>query len=209
VKRSVAVGLTLAAGAAASWYILAPSGGDAEINGQLYKDTDACAADGRYTRDECISAFVNASEQHQQSAPRYATKEDCEADFAGSTCQPLHQTVADATPAFIPAMAGVVIAAGAAGIVGSALAATPAAVPVYRTCPPGTNPYYCRSSSYSGGWFFYSGGGYRVSYAGNASSGVSLARASFGSSHSTGTLARGGFGARAAAHGGGHGGGHG
>ena len=209
MKRSVAVGLTLAAGAVASWYALAPDSGDAEINGQLYKDTDACSADGRYTRDECISAFVNASEQHQQSAPRYATKDDCEADFAGSTCEPLHQTVANAAPAFIPAMAGVVIAAGAAGVVGSALAATPAALPVYRTCPTGTDPYTCRSSHYSGGWFFYSGGGYRVSgYGGASSSSVSLARASFGGSASSATLSRGGFGARAAAHGG-HGGGHG
>jgi uncharacterized protein YgiB involved in biofilm formation len=195
VKRSVAVGLMLAAGAAASWYAITTR--QSEAKGQLYADADACTLDGRFTRDECITAFVQAADQHQQTAPRYASKTDCEADFAGSACEPLHQTVAGATPAFVPAMAGVVMAAGLAG----AIAVTPTVMPVYRTCSTSRDPAYCRSPHYSGGWFFYSGGGYRVTSAGTGST-VSVARASFGGAPSTATLSRGGFGARAAAHGG-------
>jgi uncharacterized protein YgiB involved in biofilm formation len=206
VKRSVAVGLTLAAGAVASWYVIAPGTSQGEVKGQLYTDADACSADARFSRDECLSAFVGAAEKHQQTAPRYATKADCEADFTGSACEPLHQTVAGAAPAFIPAMAGVVIAAGVAGAAATAIAATgPTAMPVYRSCQPAPDPRYCRSSSYwSGGAFFYTSSGYRVTSGGTGSN-VSLARASFTATPSTRTLSRGGFGMRAAGFGHGHG----
>jgi len=196
VKRSVAVGLTLAAGVA-SWYVIAPGSGQGEVSGQLYTDADACSADARYTRDQCLTAFVSASATHEETAPRYATAADCEADFPGTRCEPLHQTVAGAAPAFIPAMAGVVLAAGAVG----ALTAAPAALPVYRTCPPGTDPRTCGASVGSGGvgGAYYTSGGYRVSSRGPGG-GVSVARASFTARPGTATLARGGFGARAAGH---------
>ena len=204
MKRSVAVGLTLAAGAAAAWYNIHGTG-QAEVTGQLYTDADSCSADARYSRDECLTAFVNASEQHQQTAPRYASKADCEADFAGSACEPLHQTVAGAAPSFIPVMAGVVIAAGVASAAGAAAAAAaPTTMPVYRSCQPATDQRACRSSSYwGGGGAYYTGGGYRVRSGGSGAT-VSVARASFTARPSTVTLSRGGFGARAAAFGHGH-----
>jgi len=196
LKRSVAVGLTIAAGAAA-WYALAPSARDEEIAGNLYTDPQSCAADGRYTRDQCITAAVNANEAHQQSAPRYATQADCLADFPGSTCQPLYQT-GGGPSLFVPAMAGFVVAA----TVASAMSA-PSAVPVYRTCRNDADPQACRSGGSVGGGAYYTGSGSAVSR-GSSGSSVSLARSGFTSAPSTATLSRGGFGARAAAHGGGH-----
>lgn len=171
-------------------YTSSPSGDDT-VTGDLFTSVDQCAAGGRYDRQECSDAFESANRDHEQTAPRFGSEADCEAEFSAGGCRevaplPSTGTVAN-TASFIPVMTGVVIATGIANAISSAL-------PVYRSCSNDPNQNNCRST---GGGGFYTGSGYGF-YRSGAGSSVSFSRSAFSPSSSA-TLARGGFGARALA----------
>ena len=47
----------------------------------FYATREACAASGAFTRQECVAAFLNASAQLQDSAPRFASSGACRMRF--------------------------------------------------------------------------------------------------------------------------------
>lgn len=176
---------------------------DDTVDGNLFTSVDQCAASGRYDRAACSDAFADAQRQRAGTAPRYASLADCEAEFARGGCTSLAPSTGAATSTagaiFIPAMAGVLIGSGVAGLL------KPNVAPAYQTCSPDPGRQDCRGMSAGSGTsagigHYYSGTGYRLWS--NGGSSVSASRAAFSGSSATTTLARGGFGARAAAVGG-------
>jgi len=195
-KRSRVVWLGLA-GIGAGTVILAEvvSSREDPVAADLFQSTAECVASGRYDAAARDRAFNEAASQQPQTAPRYATREDCAAEFDRAACAPVSaagNTAAGASQFFAPAMAGFLIGSAAGTL-------SRPAVPVYRSCASDSNPGNCQASASSGGSSgggsrFYTGSGYSVATNGTR---ASVMPAAFSSSPATTTLSRGGFGARA------------
>jgi len=158
----------------------------------VFQDIDTCANSGRYDRATCAAAFAEAERHHVEHAPRFASRTDCEADFAPGTCEPLQTATADSGSLFAPVMAGVLIG----GVVGAASAAgQPALQPVYRSCTATSQDNYQAGSTTcsSGHGGLYTCSGYRV---GSSYGTTRVEPAAFSTVRAT-TLSRGGFGSRA------------
>jgi uncharacterized protein YgiB involved in biofilm formation len=196
-KRSNVVWLGIAGIGAGTVILgeLSSSSSDDPISADLFQSTAECIVSGRYPVADCDRAFSEADRQQRQAAPRYATREDCAAEFGGAACTPVATQAGDpgggASQFFAPAMAGFLIGS-AAGV----LSAQPAA-PVYRSCAADSSSANCQSSTGSGGGGgggrFYTGSGYSVTSNGTR---ASVMPAAFSPPAAT-TLSRGGFGARA------------
>ncbi|WP_458093443.1 DUF1190 domain-containing protein [Roseomonas sp. WA12] len=180
MRRSRAITLTLVAGAS-----LAMAGCDSEpdTEGVLESQSACIERLGDAAAQECDGVFRSSRVTHAATAPRYPSREACQA-ATGSECADLASEprgsgntpwASTAASIFIPAMAGVMI--------GRALSdGTRGAVPVYAgapppntACPPemqGQQGCPPRSSSSSSGSASSSGGGGRrywysgTSYAG-------------------------------------------
>lgn len=204
MKRSDAVRLALigvGAGTLIAFEMWA-SGGEETVAADLFTSPDHCKSSGRYAPGQCEQAYADASKADEQRAITYKSREDCEADFTPGGCQEV--TAAGSTDSssfgnlFVPTMAGF--------LVGRAISASAlTAEPVYRSCNQSTDPNECRRSSGGsgfsgggGGGGFFTRSGYRVSTSGAGSS-ASVSSGAFSSAPRAATLARGGFGARAAA----------
>lgn len=171
------------------------------VSAGAYESIDQCTAASGQPRDACERAFNQAKAEHMRASPRYATREDCEAEFGSDGCStmpPGEGAAPGAAALFVPAMAGFLLANAAT----SALSPQP----LYRACPPGSNDPQCRNGNSSSGGGYSGGGGGRWFYTASGdrvapSSGpVSVSRAAFTNHAPATTLARGGFGARAALH---------
>ena len=174
------------------------------VNGTYFASAQDCAAAGHYDSKTCSTAYAEAVRQHEATAPRYGSVADCEADFGAGRCMTLPPlpgaTGAGATSVIVPAMIGMVVGGG----IGSLIA--PSVLPVYRSCAPepGHQPCDTPGSNGSGpygghgyiGGHWYTGGGYTVNQ--GSGTNVSVSRGAFSSPGTGVTLARGGFGARAA-----------
>jgi uncharacterized protein YgiB involved in biofilm formation len=177
---------------------------DDAVAAAAFEDVGQCTASGR-PRDACERAFAQARDEHQRSAPHYAMREDCEAEFGSYACTALPAqggaTGPSAASIFVPAMAGFLLA--------NAAGASYSAQPLYRPCTDAGDPR-CRpssgtwngGSSGTGGRWFFTASGERISSSPGA---VEVGRSAFTGKGSATTLARGGFGARAASMGGGRG----
>jgi uncharacterized protein YgiB involved in biofilm formation len=174
------------------------NGGEEDVPADLFASPDLCKASGRYASDQCDQAYADAARLDEQKAVTYKSREDCEADFTPGGCH--EATTAGSSSGsnslsslFVPTMAGY--------LVGRALAnSSLSAEPVYRSCSQAVDPNECRRASGSsggGGGGFFTRSGYRVSTSGGSAATVSSG--AFSSAPKSATLARGGFGARAAA----------
>ena len=199
MKRSQAITLGLT-GALLTWAVALVFFDDDSVSAAAYESVEQCAADGK-SREACDRAFAQASEEHQKSAPHYARREDCEAEFGSGACTTLPGAPGSAAGSFfVPAMAGFLLA--------NAVNSSYAAQPLYRPCAD-ANDLRCRGSSFTGGsagagtyagrGFFTSTGERVATGAGN----VEVGRSTFSGHGSAATLSRGGFGARAVSFGGG------
>ncbi len=196
MKRSTAI--TLLGAGVAAWAGINYFSDDT-VSAAAYENVQQCAADGR-SREACERAFAEASDEHQKSAPHYARREDCEAEFGSGACTTLPGAPGGSAGSFfVPAMAGFLLA--------NALNSGYAAQPLYRPCSDPSDPR-CRGSSFTGSggaggaggrWFFTSTGERVATGAGS----TEVGRSAFTGHGTAATLSRGGFGARAAAMGGG------
>jgi uncharacterized protein YgiB involved in biofilm formation len=196
MKRSTAI--TLLGAGVAAWAGISYFSDDT-VSAAAYENVGQCTADGR-SREACERAFAQASDEHQKAAPHYARREDCEAEFGSGACTtPAAAPGSAAGSFFVPAMAGFLLA--------NAFYSSYPAQPLYRPCSDPNDPR-CRASGFSGGsaggsggrWFFTSTGERVSTGAGR----TEVGRSAFTGHGSVATLARGGFGARAASFGGGH-----
>lgn len=62
----------------------------------LYQNADDCSAANPSMSEQCTTAYNNALKEAEKTAPKYATREDCVAEFGEAQC----------TPAPAPAQAG-------------------------------------------------------------------------------------------------------
>ena len=195
MKRSTAI--TLLGAGVAAWAGISYFSDDT-VSAAAYENVQQCTADGK-SREACERAFAQASEEHQKSAPHYARREDCEAEFGSGACTTLPGTPGSSAGSFfVPAMAGFLLA--------NALNSGYAAQPLYRPCSDPNDPR-CRGSSFTGGSSGSSGGrsfftstGERVA---TGAGSTEVGRSAFTGHGSAATLSRCGFGARAASMGGG------
>jgi uncharacterized protein YgiB involved in biofilm formation len=145
----------------------------AKPNGQrikIYNSVEACRLE--QPAEDCAKAFADAEQEHENSAPRLASRAVCEAQYG--SCSALHDATGDW---FIPAMAGFILGhalatSGVASVISQPVyvdrtltAYTGATVlgSYYSRCAVNPDYPYCREGgrSGSGGGFVYawSGGG--------------------------------------------------
>ncbi len=53
----------------------------------LYQNADDCSAPNTGKSAECTTAYNNALKEAERTAPKYATREDCVAEFGEGQCQ--------------------------------------------------------------------------------------------------------------------------
>ncbi|ALB69443.1 DUF1190 family protein [Cronobacter muytjensii] len=59
---------------------------------QLYQNADDCAAANPGKSAECTTSYNNALKEAERTAPKYATREDCVAEFGEDQCQQVSNT---------------------------------------------------------------------------------------------------------------------
>ena len=53
----------------------------------VYDSPEQCAGDGVYTEEQCQAEFATAQSEHAKVAPRYRSSGECSADFGYNQCQ--------------------------------------------------------------------------------------------------------------------------
>ncbi|NCH70343.1 DUF1190 family protein [Cronobacter dublinensis] len=59
---------------------------------QLYQNADDCAAANPGKSAECTTSYNKALKEAERTAPKYATREDCVAEFGEDQCQQVNNT---------------------------------------------------------------------------------------------------------------------
>ena len=62
------------------------------IDTATFQSPDDCRSSGLYAAEQCLTDYDSARGQHRSVAPRYANREDCEADFGSDVCEPADDT---------------------------------------------------------------------------------------------------------------------
>lgn len=95
--------------------------GEPQEDATVVQNIEQCVAAGQYTQVECQLFYDQAKAQHQEVAPQFESKEDCEAEFGVGNCEALgggstttdagfsQTTVVHHHSNFVPVMAGVMI----------------------------------------------------------------------------------------------------
>jgi uncharacterized protein YgiB involved in biofilm formation len=175
------------------------NGGEEDVSADLFASPDLCKASGRYASDQCEQAYADAARLDEQKAVTYKSREDCEADFTPGGC---HEATTAGSSSGSNSLSSLFVPTKAGFLIGRAFANSSLSTePVYRSCSQAVDPNECHrssgSSSGGGGGGFFTRSGYRVSTSGGSAATVSSG--AFSSAPKSATLARGGFGARAAA----------
>ena len=77
-----------------------------KVDASIFKSIEQCKGDPLTTDDQCESSFKEAQSQHASVAPKYATKEDCQADFGAEKCEVAPYKTSSGGSVFMPLMAG-------------------------------------------------------------------------------------------------------
>lgn len=101
-RRSKQITLLLMAGSAITLTACGETA-DAEVVGDFFTNKAECAA--VYSQAECDKAEKDALNEHAKNAPKFATREQCEAEFGPEACQPT-PTYGQPTPTTQTAQAG-------------------------------------------------------------------------------------------------------
>jgi uncharacterized protein YgiB involved in biofilm formation len=80
--------------------------GEPEVDASIYESIDQCKSDPLTTSDQCELSFKEAISQHAAAAPKYATTEDCQADFGEGKCETSPYKTSNGGSVFMPLMAG-------------------------------------------------------------------------------------------------------
>ena len=84
MKRSGNIALLLMGVAGVAW-TLTDTEAPAEV--AVYDAPEQCAADGIYSGEQCEAEFAKAKTEHANVAPRYNSNRDCFNDFGYNQCQ--------------------------------------------------------------------------------------------------------------------------
>lgn len=72
----------------------------------VYQTPEQCAQSGLSTQEQCEADYQQALALHPQTAPKYANKAECEADFGVGGCETAPQQSAQGGSFFMPLMMG-------------------------------------------------------------------------------------------------------
>lgn len=100
MKRSRSVALTLMGASA----ILLQACEQNEVEAQVFQDLQSCIDAKDLTEDQCKEVYQGAVSEHVQTAPRYATAEQCAVEHGTEACQP--QQTSSGGSMFMPLMMG-------------------------------------------------------------------------------------------------------
>ncbi|MDP4944436.1 MAG: DUF1190 domain-containing protein [Alishewanella sp.] len=89
----------------AATLLLQGCGQEKTVEAQVYNTPDECAAFYNPPA-QCQAAFEEAAALHPQVAPRYANKQECEADFGAGSCETAPQQQSAQGSFFMPMMMG-------------------------------------------------------------------------------------------------------
>lgn len=110
MKRSRAVSLVLLAGAGVvAWSLAKRDPSQAEEDVYAFTTEGDCVMSGQRAAIDCQQGFATAADLHRQSAPRFASKSDCEAEYGANGCEPGARYGAGS--AFVPIMVGYMMGA--------------------------------------------------------------------------------------------------
>jgi len=141
-KRSRSVNLVLVASCGAAAYGLARLGPETE-DVRVYRDPMECAAARPRSEDDCRNDWLTARHLYPETAPRHASREQCEARFDLGRCLEMSDLTPPGSPGqFIPVMSGFVIGASAA----QALPAQPIFQLACKNAPTAA-PHYVTASN--------------------------------------------------------------
>ena len=77
-----------------------------KVDASIYESLDQCKRDPLNTSDQCDASFKEAQSQHAAVSPKYATAEDCQADFGTDKCEVAPYKTSSGGSVFMPLMAG-------------------------------------------------------------------------------------------------------
>ncbi|GAA5097093.1 DUF1190 domain-containing protein [Wohlfahrtiimonas larvae] len=140
--------------------VVACGGNDDTEQLTIYADAQDCISNNPNMIAECTSVYESAVKEAIETAPKYATLEECTADFGAENCQSVQQTgnaVTDAGQAvqqqassggfFMPLLAGYMMGKMMSGMSGNNVASKPVYSPKDATGRP-TNFYDSSGKSY-------------------------------------------------------------
>lgn len=105
MKRSHTVAALLLGGISP---VLFACGEDSPEEATVYPSVEACTAE--MPANECAAAFATAREEHLKSAPRFASREACEAEMGDGACTPMNEGGESSLGSvFVPAFVGFMI----------------------------------------------------------------------------------------------------
>lgn len=122
MKRSHSVRLALLGTASLLSLYGCDQADDPLKSGQFFSDAQAC--ESAHNKQECNEALARANEEHVRSAPKFASREACEAEFGAQNCVQPATAQAGGGSWFMPAMMGFMM--------GRMMGGAMAAQPVYR-----------------------------------------------------------------------------
>jgi uncharacterized protein YgiB involved in biofilm formation len=112
--------------------------GEEREQAMVFTDPSECSAAALTTASQCEADYAAAQALHPQVAPKYLSKEECEADFGSGQCETAPQRTSSGGSVFMPMMMGYLAgqmmsrgnlqqpaAAGASGAAGSKVATQP------------------------------------------------------------------------------------
>jgi uncharacterized protein YgiB involved in biofilm formation len=100
-RNTFSVGLVMGA----SLLVLSACG-EPQVEVSVYESVEQCKRESLGDPDKCESNFNEAKAQHAAVAPKYATKEDCAADFGAEKCEKAPYQTSSGGSVFMPLMAG-------------------------------------------------------------------------------------------------------
>ena len=83
MKRSKAVALSLMSISA----VLLQACDEPEAEAQVYKDVRNCIDSGELSEQQCAALYQQAVADHLRDAPRFASRDDCYAQYGANQCQ--------------------------------------------------------------------------------------------------------------------------
>lgn len=105
MKRSRTVAALLLGGISP---LLFACGEDGPEEATVYPSVEACTAEK--PASDCAEAFTAARQEHLAGAPRFASREACEAEMGDGACTPANEGMGSGTGSiFVPALVGFMI----------------------------------------------------------------------------------------------------
>src|SRR5512134_300388 len=75
-----------------------------QVDASVFQDVEQCVDQPGASRAACEEAFGVAQSQHAAVAPKYANREECEADFGPEQCEEAPQQAQEGGSIFMPLM---------------------------------------------------------------------------------------------------------